>query len=78
MLKSVSRVATNVVPKSADVLSQIASTNSGDPGDLASASTDAGPPRFRRKKQDLYNGGTHMDHSTPRLAVDVLTEPSDA
>ena len=75
-LKSVSRVATKVVAKSADVLSQIATANSSDPGDLAS--TGAGPAPSPAKETGPVNRGPLINHRTRRLTVDVLTELGDA
>lgn len=75
-LKSVSRVATEVVPKSADVLSQIASANSGDPDNLASMG--AVPDPFPAKEIRPVYRGTLVNQGPTKLAVDVLTEPSDA
>ena len=75
-LKSVSRVATNVVAKSADVLSQIASANSGDPGDLAS--TRAGTAPVPAKETGPVNGGPLVNNRTRRRTFDVLTELGDA
>jgi hypothetical protein len=76
LLVSGSGVATKVVTESADVFSPIASTNSGDPGDLAH--TGAGRP-FPVKATSPANGsGTVIDHRTPRFAVEVLTGRADA
>jgi hypothetical protein len=75
-LKSLSRAATKVEPKPAGLLSQVASSNSGDPGDLAG--TGAGPATFPAKETRPVYTGTLINHSTRRLTVDVLTEPSDA
>jgi hypothetical protein len=75
-LKSVSRVATKVVAKSADVLSQIASTNSSDPDDLAS--TSAGPAPSPAKETGPVNRGQLIKHRTRSLTVDVPTELGDA
>ena len=75
-LKSVSRVATKVVAKSADVLSQIASANSGDSGDLAT--TGAGTAPFPAKETGPANGGPLINNITRRLTFDVMTELGDA
>jgi hypothetical protein len=75
-LKSVSRVATKVVAKSADVLSQIASTNSSDPDDLAS--TSAGRAPSPAKETGPVNRGQLINDRTRSLTVDVPTELGDA
>jgi hypothetical protein len=76
LLLSGGRVATKVVTESTDVFAPIASTNSGDPGDLAHIG--AGPTPFPVKATSTANGsGTVIDHRTPRFAVEVLTGRAD-
>lgn len=75
-LKSVSRVATEVEPKSADVLSQIASASFGDHDNLASMG--ALPAPFRVKETRPVYRGTLVKHGTAKLAIDVLTESRHA
>ena len=63
-LKSVSRVAAQVVVKSADKLSQIASANSSDPGDLPSidaylaVSLASTTPPCTEQQDLFYRGGS--------------------
>jgi len=71
-LKSVSRVATKALAKSADVSSQIPRANSSDSGDWAC--TGAGPAMFPANDTGPVNGGLLINHRTLRLTVDVLTE----
>jgi hypothetical protein len=75
-LKSVSRVATKVEPKSAAVSSQIASANFGDPDNLASIGAVRDP--FPAKEAGPVKCGPLINHRTLRLTVDVLAELGDA
>ena len=75
-LKAVSRVAKKVEPKSANVLSQIAGANFGDPDNLASMGALPGP--FPAKETRPVYRGTLVKHGTAKLAIDVLTESRHA
>lgn len=67
-LKSASRVAVQVVTKSADKLSQITGANSSDPGDLPS--TDITPP-CTVQQDFFYRGGSERRCHRHKYKADI-------